>query len=200
MVTRTVAALIAAGLVVLSPAPASAKGLQQELTIVSGPGLEEPLILEREDWGVPRNESSPQAVLIEGLLGGPAPAIPPPKEDRGPAYEIRYQVSALNPGDPNWPIFSIVRQRLHPYAEGGPVAYLPSQFWRNPFGPNRIQPRWQSFPPALVERLHRFGLPERPPTPSGAAPAGAALPLGLAAVGIALAAVVGRRRDPLLAV
>jgi hypothetical protein len=97
MLARTVSALIAAGIVAFFPASASAKGIQQELTVVSGPGLEEPLILERDDWGVPRNENSPQAVLVEALLGGPAPATAPPREDRGPAYEIHYQLSALQP-------------------------------------------------------------------------------------------------------
>jgi hypothetical protein len=96
---------------------------------------------------------------------------------------------------------SIIRQRLHPYAESGPVAYTPSQFSRNPFGSNRIEPRWQAFPPALVERLQRFGLPERPAVPSPVTEGGSAYLLGLSVVSVALALLVlaSRRRDPLLA-
>jgi hypothetical protein len=66
--TATVATFVAWGLLI--PAAAGAKGLEQSLTIVSGPGLERPLIIERDEWGIPRNEGSSQALVIEGLLGG----------------------------------------------------------------------------------------------------------------------------------
>jgi hypothetical protein len=169
------------------PTPVSAKGIDQTLAIVSGPGLDRPLILEREEWS--------QAVVIGRLIGDSPEVSRPPADRLGPAYEVHFQLSVPRDG---WPSLTLIRQRLYPYATPAPVTYTPLQFWRNPFGSNRIEPGWQVFPPTMVEELQRFGLPERPPIPSGPAPAGAAIPLGLAAVGIALAAVAGRRKDPVL--
>jgi hypothetical protein len=184
----------------LTPAAAGAKGLQHDLTIVSGPGLAHPLILDNEEWGVPQDWRSPQAVVIEGLLGAyPKASRPPAKGGLGPAYEVHYQVAAFS--SIQWPGPSIVRQRLFPFASPGPVTFTPRQFWRNPSGPNRIEPGWQRFPVALVERLQRYGLPEHPPVHASPAASPMAIPMGLTtgAVALALAALVIRWRDPILA-
>jgi hypothetical protein len=198
VISRTVAVLIAAGAMALLPLPATAKGLEQTLAIVSGPGLEPPLILQHDQWGIPHSESSPQAVVIGRLIGDHPKVSQPPAGRLGPAFEIHYQLSAYDP-QADWPVLSLVHQRLYPYATPGPVTYTPPQFWRNPFGPNRIEPGWQRFPSALVERLQRFGLPEQPPVAPAAGDM--AFPLGLAAASMAMviAAVASRRRDPLLA-
>jgi hypothetical protein len=51
--------------------------------------------------------------------------------------------------------------------------------------------------PPLVERLQRFGLPERPPTPQPRTGISMALPVGFATVAMALALAAGAiRRDP----
>jgi hypothetical protein len=183
---RFVIVLVGCVLLVL-PSPAAAKGIDQTLAIVSGPGLDHPLILEREEWS--------QAVVIGRLIGDSPEVSRPPADRLGPAYEVHLQVSVPRDG---WPSLTLIRQRLYPYATPAPVTYTPLQFWRNPFGRNRIEPSWQVFPPTMVEQLQRFGLPERPPGPSTSA--GTAFPLRLAAVPMAMviAAVAGRRRDQLL--
>jgi hypothetical protein len=183
----------------LLPSPAGAKGLEQTLTIVAGPGFKRPLILEREEWGIPRSGSSPQAVVIEGLLGDPK-LDRSPADLLGPAYEIHYQLSVYDPRA-DWPFLTLVRQRLYPYATPVPVTYTPQQFWRNPHGSNRVEAGWQRFPPPLVERLQRLGLPERPPSPQPQTVAPMALPVAFATVAsaLALAARAIRRRDLLVA-
>jgi hypothetical protein len=186
---RLAVALVSSAIAVL-PSPVAAKGIDQTLAIVSGPGLAHPLILEREEWS--------QALLIGYLIGDSPEVRPSPSDRLGPAYEVHIQLSIYDPRA-DWPILSMVRQRLYPFATPAPLTYTPPQFWRNPFGSDRMDSGWQAVPPTLVEQLQRFGLPERPPIPTGPAPAGAALPLGLAAVGIALAAVASRRRGPVLA-
>lgn len=198
MAIARIAAAVAASAVALLPIPAGAKGLEQSLAIVSGPGLDRPLILERDQWGIPRSGSSPQAVVIERLIGGSPKASRSPAGRLGPAYEIHYQLSVYDPRA-DWPVLTLVHQRLYPYAAPMPVTYTPPQFWRNPFGSNRVRAGWQPFPPQLIERLQRLGLPERPPAPP--AIAAMVLPLGAvgAAVALALTARVVRRRDPLLA-
>jgi hypothetical protein len=184
---RRFAIVVVGCVMAVLPTSVSAKGIDQTLAIVSGPGLARPLILEREEWS--------QALVIGKLIGDPPEVSPSPADRLGPAYEVHIQLSVPRG---NWPILTMVRQRLYPYATPAPLTYTPAQFWRNPSGPNWIEPGWQVFPPTMVEQLQRFGLPERPPIPTGPAPTGAAIPLGLAAVGIALAAVAGRRREPVL--
>jgi hypothetical protein len=120
--TATVATFVAWGLLI--PAAAGAKGLEQSLTIVSGPGLERPLIIERDEWGIPRNEGSSQALVIEGLLGGIPKERRPPAERLGPEYQVHYQLSVFNPRT-DWPALRLVRQRLYPFATPGPVTYTP---------------------------------------------------------------------------
>jgi hypothetical protein len=124
--TSIVATIIAWSLLI--PTAAGAKGLEQTLMVVSGPGLERPLILERDEWGIPRGGASPQAVVTEGLVGGYPKWSRPPAERLRPAYEVHYQLSVYDPRV-DWPVLTLMHQRLYPYAEPTPVTYTPAQFW-----------------------------------------------------------------------
>jgi len=112
-------------LLAVAPAATAGGGLQEWRLTVSGPGLKAPIQVRDQDFSA--------LELALGLVPasqteGYSPAPPPPNQ-LGPGYGLRYEVRLL--GDKT----HTARQDLYPYAQGNPWTFTPSgqsffhQFW-----------------------------------------------------------------------
>jgi hypothetical protein len=179
---RRVSTVALAGLSLLlfvSP-QAQAKALSVDRVTVRGPGLDEPLFLAAKEWGIPRNENSPTARIVEGLLGRFAKVKSSPNGVLGPGYKLQYRLMVLDVRTKGFR-YETITQRLHPFAERGPVTFTPSdQTWMSPTGdPLRIEVGWQEFPRVQVRRLQRLGLPYSAPASPTGAPSQTVIPWSL---------------------
>jgi hypothetical protein len=176
---RRLSTLALAGLSILLIASprAHAKALSVDRVTVRGPGLEEPLFLAAKEWGIPRNENSPTARIVEGLLGRDPKAKAPARGALGPGYQLQYRLMVLDIRTEGFR-FQTITQRLHPFAERGAVTFTPSgQTWTSPTGEVlSVEPGWQEFPRAQVRRLQRLSFPSSIPAPPPGAPLQAVLP------------------------
>lgn len=189
-----VSSVAAVGLLAL---PADAKTFGLEQVSITGPGLEEPLILTNKQFGIPDNENHPSAVALEGMLGRIEKRKEPPPGELGPRYRLAYRLGLTS--YPNRP--AIVVQHLYPYADRGAVTFTPAgQTVRlSRRGDNsQIRRGWQRFPKELVDTLEAHGLPRGFRANLGAAQEGALELLGLATgagiVGAVLVALISISR------
>ena len=148
---------LSAAAVLTVASPAGAKTFSLESVAVSGPGLTEPLMIGRLEFQGDASES-PTDVLWERLFSdyGPTMRI---ASSLGPKYRIEYRLDPLLPGES-----VVLRQDLFPYADGGPLAFTPSdQKWLPaPGAAGTLPSRWMAYPTDLITTLQRHGLPDAP--------------------------------------
>jgi hypothetical protein len=143
---------VVAAAVVWVPTTASAKGARD--AILRGPGVEangtvklDPdqamaLSIATNVYSALENEGPNRAALI--LAGKP-------KGDLGPRYVVTFNLFADGDGTKS------VRQRLYPFAEGGPVSYLPAgQAWCEPCG--RTKAGWFAMKSGVFDVLRDVGV------------------------------------------
>jgi hypothetical protein len=201
---RRIAVLPLVALVALvAVAAAQAKG--PSAASVTGPGIDGTLVVRGsgEDGGSsPLGRLTEDAGFFPAVFGQqPDPMLPGrPTGDLGPRYTITYIVPG--PSRPG----ARIRQRLYPYAAGGPVTYMsPGQrFWET----ERTRGGWFRGPATLKTTLVDVGLPatppqillKSPPGSSGGSALDGAWPYvvlgGIALVVLAAAALAIARRRP----
>jgi hypothetical protein len=171
----------ALGAALLYPTLATAKG--PDRATISGPGLEQPVVIEGDGEG----GSSALGILatqggffaqMYGATGyGALPGRP--KLKLGPRYQVTYRV----PGGEAVP--SRVQQDLYPYAARGPVTYMKTGqlFW----GTQRTVGGWVRGPRTLKAVLVQAGLPAKAPSNRAAHAHKLGVALG-AGAGVAVAA------------
>lgn len=137
---------------VLQSHSALAKGLELDHAVLEGPGLDLPLEVSREEFGIVRSESSPTAVALARLFGNKS-QVPPPGS-LGPDFELSYH---LNVGLAPDVAQKAIRLTLYPYAENGPVMFVPPGLTVTDV--EEIESGWEAFPPALVQNLQSAGMP-----------------------------------------
>ena len=138
---------------VLQAVPAQAKGLELDHAVLEGPGLELSLNVSREEFGIVRSESSPTAIALRRFFGHKSEA--PPSGSLGPDFELSYH---LNVGLAPDVTRRVVHLTLYPYAENGPVMFVPTG--QGPVDDvDEIESGWAAFPSALVRNLQSVGMP-----------------------------------------
>lgn len=190
-----VAALL---LTVAAVIPADAVGKGASEATITGPGLDEPIVLAGE--GQAGGELLMEIAVESGFFPAVFEQTPDPMRDAPPAGELgpEYVVAYAMPG-PNYETDTVL-QKLYPYARGGPVSYVePGQrFWTT----EETKGGWFFAGAALEDLLIAAGLP--PTAPSvGSAPADSRWTVlgpiaALVAIGAvcALAAALAARRGP----
>lgn len=188
-------------LALVTAGPALAKGATR--AVIAGPGLARPIVVA--DAGEP-GQSGTLATLAEqsGLfivlfgpsVSGPATTLrsPPLQAALGPRYTVTYTVPGVEPQPGQ--TYGRIRQRLYPYAVGGPLTYTPPG--QHGFGQPLHATGWLRADPELVRTLARLGVPGksttepvRPVTGSRLAGTGPREPVGLAIAGAIVAIVAG---------
>ena len=138
---------------VLQSGPAQAKGLELDYAVLEGPGVEPSLDVSREEFGIVRSESSPTAIALRRFFGHKSEA--PSTGSLGPGFDLTYH---LNVGLAPDVTRRVVHLALYPYAENGPVMFVP--MGQGPVDDiDEIESGWAAFPPALVRNLERAGMP-----------------------------------------
>ena len=139
--------------------PSLAKGLEPVEARITGPGLQAALVLrDPEGLGGARMTSldlfSGQALHYSYGGRGRTLKSPVPPGERGPRYTIRWRLVPMLGGDRT----VTLRQELFPYAEPGPVLFLPESRWARR---NQLATGWMRATPALRTNLQAWGLPGR---------------------------------------
>jgi hypothetical protein len=176
MKPRVLAVLALAALLLVVPTAAWAKGATAATIDGGGPGGMPggPITLRGDgepgsgtDLSTLAEGAGLFAVLFEGGPGGRLDAAP---TDRlGPAYTITWTFP-----DPNGGKDRKVRQRVHPYAAGGPVTFLPAG---QPVFDATTTGGWYQGVDSFRQQLIDLGLPNRQPlTPAATATPGPASP------------------------
>lgn len=138
----------------LAPAAASAKGPRDaELT---GPGLDEPIRLDRDVRAPGQMTEVTELTELTGLFSAfsfPArtaltPTAPP--GELGPRYVATYHLVGPEDDVP-------IRQELYPFAERGPVVFTPSG--QSLYGMGPSEGGWQQANPSLTRFLVSAGIP-----------------------------------------
>jgi hypothetical protein len=157
--TRHLIALSTATLVaVLVPALAYAKGASE--ATITGPGLDEPIMLagEGQVGGEELMRLAESAGFFQAVFGQVPSTMQPERPDGtlGPRYTVTY----VMPGPNNE--LDRLRQDFYPFASPAPVTYTaPGQrFWTS----ERTQGGWYVAPSSFRNQLIAVGLPESPPT------------------------------------
>ena len=165
-------------------APAFAKGPGG--ATIDGDGIDAPIVVE--DLGALVGDTGWSAAIFEQV---PDPMLDEaPTSDLGPAVTIRWDVPGPDgSGD-------VIEQRVHPYADGGPLVYTrPGQ---RLFGSEQARGGWFRAPTRLVGTLQALGVPDRGALEAGAGRSWAPIGASLGAVvllGAGLALVARRRGD-----
>jgi hypothetical protein len=159
----TTAVLLAVASIVLLPTAAFGKGASE--ATISGPGLEEPIVLAGE--GQAGGELLMAIADEAGFFPAVFSQIPDPMLDERPAGTLgpKYTVTYVMPG-PNGEEDTLV-QDLYPYASPSLVSYVePGQpFWTT----EETRGGWYVASAELKDLLVTAGLPESPPA-DGAGP------------------------------
>ncbi|MGH2807885.1 MAG: hypothetical protein ACRDKT_11495 [Actinomycetota bacterium] len=154
---KIVPVAVTVGLLLLCAAPVEAKMMSLHHVEVTGPGIDGTLSVSRLEFGPIRHAGSPAAIALEGVQS-PFEREPRPRGELGPGFVITYvEEFFLDESE-------IVRLTayLYPYAEAGPVTYVPGGQRKDPFEPRReTRAGWLSYPERLVENLRAAGLPGR---------------------------------------
>ena len=138
-------------------APAGAKVMSLHHVEVTGPGIDGKLVVSPDDFGDIKSEKSPAAIALDGVYS-PFEREPRPSGSLGPRFVITYVEEYFIDGS------EIVRltAHLYPYAESGPVTFVPPGQRKDPFSPKRFtRAGWLPYPEPLVENLRAAGLPSR---------------------------------------
>jgi hypothetical protein len=176
---------IAAGIAIVALAlPAAAKGPMVVEATLSGPGLDEPLSFrdkpqppgggggEAEQFRLLADQSGVyDAIYSEGGV-----TAREPKGDLGPRHTVRWTMAFVAGEDGAIDPLGTIRMHLYPYADGGPVSFVPEQTYAGLEGEGMtVRPGWQHASPVLVENLQAWGLPTlralTPPPAPGREPA-----------------------------
>ena len=138
---------------VLEAVPAQAKGLELDHAVLEGRGLHSPLEVSREEFGIVRSGSSPTAIALQRFFGTKSET--PPPGSLGPSFELSYHVNVgLFPEATR----RVVHLTLFPYAENGPVMFVPTG--QGPLDDiDTVESGWEAFPRPLVRNLQRAGMP-----------------------------------------
>jgi hypothetical protein len=172
----------ALGAALLFPALAIAKG--PDRATITGPGLEQPVVIEGDGEGGSSalGVFATQGGFFAQMYGATGYGSLPgrPKLKLGPRYEVTYRVPGGGGGA------STVQQDLYPYAARGPVSYMTAGqvFW----GTQRTVGGWARGTSALKEILVQAGLPATAPANRAAHAHKLGVALG-AGAGVAIAAV-----------
>jgi hypothetical protein len=141
-----VGAVAGLGVVVVSAAPASAKG--PESATITGPGLDDPIELSIGNDGFNGLDTGVWNALPDS---GSAPLVAKaPPGDLGDRYVITWQMMINE--DETTPL----RQELYLDAEGGAVAYTPAG---QPFFDVKTVAGWYRVPPSTVDAFAELGVP-----------------------------------------
>ena len=109
--------------------------------------------MSREKFGIVHSPSSPAAIALQRFFGNKSEA--PPPGSLGPSFELSYH---LNVGLFPEATRRVVHLTLFPYAESGPVMFVPTG--QGPIDDvDTIEPGWEAFPRPLVRNLQRSGMP-----------------------------------------
>lgn len=158
---------------------------------ITGPGIDP---IDLLDVGFHDAGSLPTATRL-WANNDPEYAIDQPTGDLGPAYTVSW----VNSGPPGDPLEErTVHQLIYLDAEGGPVIHNPDQLGLEGWGGEVIG--WFRAPEDLGDILHGLGVPLLVGDPSGGSTSAWPYPVGIALVGMALAAVgwLVARHDPRL--
>ena len=137
---------------------ALAKGLEPAEARITGPGLEKPIVLRDPDG--PGGTGGTTLGLFAGQTlsysyEDRSRMVQKPAEDLGPRYTVHWRLRPMEGGDT-----VTLRQDLFPYAQGGPVVFLPdSRRARR----SHLTSGWLRPTPTLLTNLQAYGLPERAP-------------------------------------
>jgi hypothetical protein len=148
---------------------------------ITGPGMEEPTLIKRQLLvNVMSNATLVSSVTPRVI----ARRFSEPPADLGPAYELEYRFVA---GDNDGTSVQFARQRLYPFASGGPVVFTPrDQKVEMSFGNERFLPGWFEVDERVLPSHETLGLPDSPPaqveepttsTPAAPAPSSSPWPL-----------------------
>ncbi len=149
------------------PGTVEAKAFQLNRVIIQGPGLSNPVVLSRDQLGIPRGGGDPAALAAEGVMGGYRRSDMPPGGDLGPRYRLVWELELLS-GE-----VAALRQDFYPFADAGPHTFTP---WGQrvvfdigtPATVHEVPRGWLAFPEELIPRLQRYGLPaDRSGPPAG---------------------------------
>jgi hypothetical protein len=165
---------IVAALLVLPSAAATAKGGPElRRAEISGPRLDRPLVLRGPRWERDGALLLSQTGLLEGRSHAPGP---PDADALGPRYRITYffHVYGPLPQSDYWGTMrAVVRQRLYPYALGGPWIFTPEgqRLPRTPGHRTSLAVGWRRGSDALDNLLRAWGMPPEPPGAARTTPA-----------------------------
>jgi hypothetical protein len=167
----TVVLAVAAAIYLSAAAPSAAKAFTLDKLEITGPGLDEPMIVTERQLGRSNGEGHPTANLLSSFLGE-YPRTSKHHEWLGPGYRIEYHFELVvnrNPVNRN-PRSAVGHQYVYPYAIGGPITFTPPD-QKIRILPSRLGDSWQiveggwwPFPISIVEQLQRLGLPPPPET------------------------------------
>lgn len=200
-VRKLVVALVCAALVL--PAAAHGKGASEAK--IEGDGLAGGSVTVTSDGGGDPSAGPRLGRLAEasGFYPGAFAQQPNPMEPSRPQGDLgpRYTVTYTMPGPNNE--LDELRQEIYPYADGGPVTYMPPK--QEFFGNMRTRGGWFRGYADLKPLLAELGVPATPPSGSTGSrllvswPAAGVVAALVAAVGAALVLLARRRPGPLAA-
>jgi hypothetical protein len=178
MTRRLLAPALIAGVALLLPATAAAKGPSD--ATITGPGLSSPIKISGGGEG--GNTTLGHLVMYGGFFPQAFGQSPDPVFRARPATALgpRYDVTYVVPG----PSTDTLRQELYPYAAGGPLSYMePGQ----PLWSQKTHGGWFRAAPELKPTLIEAGLPKKAPATHERVANARKLALG-AGAGVVLAA------------
>jgi len=153
-----VVTLVAAALVG-GAAPVSAKGINA-VRVIDGPGIDEPIAIRNAQSGYELAQAFGLYEIAYGRSG--LSVIPRPPGDLGPLYEVEFR-AALSGGLGN------IRQRIFPFAGGGPVVHTPGGQQLEHLDPDhpdrpcsvcrRTADTWHRAAPEVLTSLRSLDLP-----------------------------------------
>jgi hypothetical protein len=149
---RAVLCLLSALAVVLTAAPAEAKGPTDAL--LTGPGIDQPIDLRQEVEGMTFWDLADRlsySVTFDGHPPSP-PVLENPNRDLGPAYPLRW--SGPGPGED-----FAVTVVLYPWADDGARLYVPPG--QTTLSGSPTEEFWLPLRPDAVNALRKVGLPPR---------------------------------------
>ncbi len=154
----SLAALAVVVVALAAAAGAFAKGADR--AVLTGPGLDEGFVFAGQDepsLGSPLSRLVAETAIMSAIFtASPNPTRSDrPAGNLGPKYTITYRMPAPDGGNDR------IRQRVYPYAKGGPVLYTkPGQRF---FETERTHGGWYVAHPDLKTMLVKAGLPPAAP-------------------------------------
>ncbi len=141
---------------IAAPGWAKVEATPQDATMI-GPGIDEPIDLD----GNAARSLLEKTNGYEALYGAYISSDPAPAGELGPRYTISYQVGVLDHAAPNKTETTTFTQYMYPFAEGGPMLFVPEGQKLPIDGAPEMTSGWASISDFAMEHLRFYGLPKR---------------------------------------